>query len=68
MIYKSYEIEKLKTSLATKKVFLLYGENFGLKKEIKEIIKLSVNKDNFKLEEVSMLENEIIKNEEKFTI
>ena len=34
MIIKSYEIEKNKSSLLEKKIFLLYGENNGLKNEI----------------------------------
>ena len=41
MIIKSYETEKLKSSIVEKKIFLLYGENLGLKKEIKETVKLS---------------------------
>ena len=66
MIIKSYEVEKLKSLLIEKKIFLLYGENLGLKKEIKEIVKLSINKNGTKLEEVIFLESEIIKNDENF--
>ena len=66
MNIKSYEVEKLKSLLIEKKIFLLYGENLGLKKEIKEIVKLSINKNGTKLEEVIFLESEIIKNDENF--
>ena len=66
MIFKSYEIEKLKSTFVEKKIFLLYGENLGLKKEIKETIRLSINKNGSELEEVIFLENEIIKNDENF--
>ena len=66
MIFKSYEIEKLKSIFVEKKIFLLYGENLGLKKEIKETIRLSIKKSGSELEEVIFLENEIIKNDENF--
>ena len=66
MIIKSYEIEKMKSSLIEKNIFLLYGENTGLKKEIKEKIKFLVNKKDSKVEEINLIENEIIKNEENF--
>ena len=35
MIIKSYEIKKNKTNLLNNNFFLLYGENLGLKKDIK---------------------------------
>jgi len=66
MIIKSYETEKLKSSIVKKRIFLLYGENLGLKKEIKETVKLSIKMNDPKLEEVIFLENEIIKNDENF--
>ena len=66
MIYKSYEYEKLKNSISSKRIFLLYGENYGLKKDIKEITKSMLNKKNVEVEELSLLENEVIKNEENF--
>ena len=61
MIYKSYEYEKLKNSISSKRIFLLYGENYGLKKDIKEITKSMLNKKNVEVEELSLLENEVIK-------
>ena len=66
MILKSYEISKIKSLLNEKKIILLYGENYGLKKEIQESIKLAVNKKNIKLDELNLYENEIIKNDENF--
>ena len=53
MIYKSYEYEKLKNSISSKRIFLLYGENYGLKKDIKEITKSMLNKKNVEVEELS---------------
>ena len=38
MIIKSYEVQKNKFNLLKYNFFLLYGENFGLKKDIKELI------------------------------
>ena len=42
MIVKSYEIQKKTNNFLKYKLFLLYGENYGLKKDIKESIKLSL--------------------------
>ena len=39
MIVKSYEILKNNSNFIKHNFFLLYGENFGLKKDIKEILK-----------------------------
>ena len=38
MIIKSYEIEKKISNLIKLNLILLYGENAGLKKDIREII------------------------------
>ena len=38
MILKSYEIKKKKSDLLNNNFFLLYGENIGLKKDIKNFI------------------------------
>ena len=38
MILKSYEIKKNKSNFLKNNLFLLYGENLGLKKDIKNII------------------------------
>ena len=66
MILKTYEIKKMESSLIEKNIFLFYGENTGLKKDIKKIIKLALNKKDPKIEEINLMENEIIKNEENF--
>jgi len=66
MIIKSYEVQKNKLNLSKYNFFLLYGENFGLKKDIKDIIKIAVKQKNDDLELLSMYENEILDNEESF--
>ncbi len=38
MILKTYEIQKKNKNINEKEIFLLYGENMGLKKDIKELI------------------------------
>ena len=38
MIIKSYEIEKKIISLLKYNLFLFYGENFGLKKDLKNFV------------------------------
>ena len=38
MIIKSYEIKKKKSNFLKNNFFLLYGENLGLKKDIKDFI------------------------------
>ena len=37
--------------------FLLYGENFGLKKDIKDVIKIAINTKNDNIEMLSVYEN-----------
>ena len=66
MILKSYEIEKNSSNLAKYNLFLLYGENTGLKKDIKNIIEESINKNNDGIETLSFYENEIFDNKESF--
>ena len=46
MIIKSYEIKKNKLNLLINNFFLLYGENLGLKKDIKNFIKNEVKQKN----------------------
>ena len=58
MIIKSYIIENNIQSINNYKVFLCYGENQGLKKEIKEKIKIS----NKNCEILRLFQDEIIKN------
>lgn len=66
MIVKSYEIEKKITNFFKYNFFLLYGENEGLKKHIKESLKNILNQKETDIEELSLFENEIIGNEENF--
>ena len=64
MIIKSYELQKKVSNFLKYNYFLLYGENFGLKKDIKDLIKAKINDE--KVEILSLYENEIIDNEENF--
>ena len=41
MIIKSYEIQKKISNFLKYNLFLLYGENDGLKKDVKESIKIA---------------------------
>ena len=66
MIIKSYEVQKNKYNLSKYNFFLLYGENFGLKKDIKDIIKIAIKQKNDSLEMLSVYETEIFDNEENF--
>ena len=66
MIIKSYEIKKNKLNLLKNNFFLLYGENLGLKKDIKDFITNEVKQKNNKVEILSLYENEIINNEDNF--
>ena len=66
MILKSYEIQKNKSNLSKYNFFLLYGENFGLKKDIKEYIEIEIKKKIKHLEISSLYENDILNNEENF--
>ena len=66
MIIKSYEVQKNKSNLSKYNFFLLYGENFGLKKDIKDIIKIAIKQKDDNLEMLSVYETEIFDNEENF--
>jgi len=66
MIVKSFEIQKKTVDFLKYKLFLLYGENDGLKKDIKELIKAILKKEDKNLELLLLNENEIIENEENF--
>ena len=66
MILKSYEIQKNKSNLSKYNFFLLYGENFGLKKDIKEYIEIEIKKKDKHIEISSLYENDILNNEENF--
>ena len=66
MIIKSYEIKKKKSSFLKNNFFLLYGENHGLKKDIKNFITSEVKQKDDTIEILSLYENEIFDNEENF--
>ena len=59
MIYKSYIAEQSLEKI-NKKLFLFYGENFGLKKQFREQIK----KENKNAEFIYFTQDEILKNED----
>ena len=64
MIIKSYEILKKPASFLKNNIFLLYGENEGLKKDIKKsIIEKGQNTD---IELLSFYEDDITNNQENF--
>ena len=44
MIIKSYEVKKNKLNLLKYNFFLLYGENLGLKKDIRKLIITEIEK------------------------
>ena len=58
MITKSYEIQKNPFNFLKYNLFLLYGENNGLKKDIKELIKITLNKKDSSTELLSFYEND----------
>ena len=64
MILKSYEIQRNPSNFLKYNVFLLYGENNGLKKEIRESIKVAISQQDANIELLSLYENDIIDNEE----
>jgi len=66
VISKSYEIEKKIPDLSKHNLLLLYGENIGLKKDIRSKIKIDLNKKEQDIEILSFYENEIIGNEDDF--
>ena len=66
MILKSYELRKKPKGLLKYNLFLLYGENDGLKKDIKELIKIEKKQQDTNIELLSLYENDIIDNEENF--
>ncbi len=64
MIIKSYEIERKISNLKKLNLILLYGENNGLKKDIREIIIKNFKKEKDDFEFLSFYEDEILQNEE----
>ena len=66
MIVKSYEIQRNPSNFIKYNLFLLYGENDGLRKDIKESIRVALNQKNTHIELLSLYENDIIDREEIF--
>ena len=66
MIIKSFEVQKQISNLQKNNLFLIYGENNGLKKDIAEIIKNYFKKENSNIELLSTYEDDILENEENF--
>ena len=66
MIIKSYEILKNILKFLDYNLFLFYGENEGLKKDIVENIKAETIKKNKNVEFISLYESDILNEEEKF--
>lgn len=66
MIIKSNEVQKNKSNFPKYNFFLLYGENLGLKKDIRKFIKTSIEQENNNVEILFLYEGEILANEENF--
>ena len=66
MIIKSYEIQRNPSNFLKYNLFLLYGENDGLKKDVRESIKIKIKQQDDNIEFFSLYENDIIDNEENF--
>ena len=63
MIFKSYILEQNIKKIENYRMFLFYGENHGLKKDLKENIKK--NKKNEKV--INFLQSDVIKNKSILT-
>ena len=66
MIFRSFEIQKNLSNILKCNMLLLYGENYGLKKEIKETVVTNKKKKNNNIEVNSIYENDVTENEENF--
>jgi len=66
MIIKSYEAQKNALNFFKYNFFLMYGENFGLKKEIGNIVKIAIKQKDNNIEILTLNESEILDNEENF--
>ena len=64
MIIKSYEVKKNSKHLLKYNFYLLYGENIGLKNDIRDFIKATIKQRSDAIEILSLYENEILNNEE----
>ena len=66
MILKTFEIKKNLSILSKNNLFLIYGENNGLKKDVKNLIRRERKKERKSIELLTLYENEIISNNENF--
>ena len=66
MIIKSYEVKKNTQNFLKYNLCLLYGENFGLKKDIREFIKITIKQKDDNVEILSLYEDEILNDDENF--
>ena len=66
MILKTFEIKKNLSILSKNNLFLIYGENDGLKKDVKNLIRRERKKEKKSIELLTLYENEIISNNENF--
>ena len=66
MIIKNYEVQKNKSNFSKYNFFLLYGENQGLKKDIRKFIKTAIAQKSNNVEILFLYEDEILDNEENF--
>jgi DNA polymerase III, delta subunit len=66
MIIKSYEVQKNKSNLLKYNFFLLYGENLGLKKDIRKFIKTGIEQGSNNAEILFLYEDEILDDEENY--
>ena len=66
MIAKSYEVLQNISKFLNYNMFLFYGENFGLKNEIQQLIKNKIKQEDSKVEYLSLYENDITENKENF--
>ena len=66
MIIKSYELQKNLSNFLKYNFYLLYGENNGLKKEIREAVNVTIKQKDPNLELLSLYDNDVINNKESF--
>jgi len=66
MIIKSFEVKKNIQNFYKHNFYLMYGENVGLKNDIRDFIKKIIKQKNDKIEILSLTEDEILSNEENF--
>jgi len=66
MIIKSYEVKKNLSNFHHYNFFLLYGENTGLKNDIKDMIRHEIKEKDSVIDTLSLYENEILNDEENF--